>query len=56
VHDFWVNEVPPESWLVGILKALPKKGDLGLPKNWRGITLGEVLYKVVASDHHDVEA
>ena len=49
VHDFWVNEVPPESWLVGILKALPKKGDLGLPKNWRGITLGEVLYKVVAT-------
>ena len=49
VIEFWEKEVAPEDWLLGVLKVLPKKGDLGLPKNWRGITLGEVLYKVVST-------
>ena len=49
VEEFWETGVAPENWLNGLLKVLPKKGDLGLPKNWRGITLGEVLYKVVST-------
>lgn len=49
VIEFWETETAPASWLSGILKVLPKKGDLGLPKNWRGIMLGEVLYKVVST-------
>ena len=45
VLDFWDSEVPPQHWNKGILRLLPKKGDLSLPGNYRGITLGEVSYK-----------
>jgi hypothetical protein len=32
-----------------LLKILEKKGDLSLPKNYRGIMVLEVAYKVVAN-------
>ena len=48
VHDFWNNEHPPEAWLRGLLKILPKKGDLSLADNYRGIMLLEAAYKIVA--------
>ena len=48
VHDFWNNELPPEAWLRGLLKILPKKGDLSLADNYRGIMLLEAAYKIVA--------
>ena len=35
--DFW--EIPPEQWEVGLLKILPKQGDLTKPGNYRGIML-----------------
>ena len=47
-----VAELDPESdddglvipeWLVARLKLLPKKGDLGLCKNWRGMSTGHCL-------------
>ena len=38
--------MPPE-WEIGILKILPKKGDLSLPGNYRGIMLLEVAYNIV---------
>ena len=39
----------PESWLVGMLKILPKKGNLQLMKNYRGIMVLEASYKVMAN-------
>ena len=48
VQHFWQQEMVPSSWEEGELKILPKKGDLSLPKNYRGIMLLEVSYKVVA--------
>ena len=48
VNEFWENEVPPSDWDIGLLKILPKKGDLSKPGNYRGIMLLEVSYKIVA--------
>ena len=48
VHDFWTSEVPPKQWELGLLKVLPKKGDLSLPGNYRGIMILEIAYKIVA--------
>jgi hypothetical protein len=36
-------------WLIARLKLLPKKGDLTLCKNWRGISLLDVASKVMSS-------
>jgi hypothetical protein len=38
-----------DEWLVARLKLLPKKGDLTLCKNWRGISLLDVASKVMSS-------
>ena len=39
----------PPGWRVCVLKLLPKKGDLRLPKNWRPISLLDVLMKIMSS-------
>jgi len=49
VLEFWEGEVAPTSWEDGLLKILPKSGDLSQPGNYRGFMLLEVLYKVVAN-------
>ena len=41
ILHFWETEVTPEEWEIGLLKILPKKGDLSLPGNYRGIMLLE---------------
>ena len=38
-----------EEWLSARLKLLPKKGDLTLCKNWRGICLLDVASKVFST-------
>ena len=48
VLSFWSSEVPPQQWMKGLLKILPKKGDLSLPGNYRGIMLLEAAYKIVS--------
>ena len=48
VIDFWETELPPDEWEKGQLVILPKKGDLSLPGNHRGIMLLEVAYKIIA--------
>jgi len=53
VTDFWESKVTPEEWEIGLLKVLPKKGDLRLPGNYRGIMLLETAYKIVAIIIHD---
>jgi len=52
IHDFWENELPPEQWETGLLKILPKKGDLSKPGNYRGIMMLEIVYKTVAKIVH----
>ena len=47
ILDFWISEKSPQQWLKGLLKILPKKGDLSLPGNYRGIMLLEAAYKIV---------
>ena len=49
ILKFWDTAEPSEEWETGLLKILPKKGDLGLPGNHRGIMLLEVSYKIVAN-------
>ena len=49
VLDFWETSITVEEWETGLLKILPKKGDLGLAGNHRGIMLLEVSYKIVAN-------
>ena len=52
IVDFWENESPPEQFEIGMLKILPKKGDLSLPGNYRGIMLLEVACKIKAKIVH----
>ena len=49
VLRFWTTEQVPPEWETGLLKILPKKGDLSLPGNYRGIMLLEVAYKIVGN-------
>jgi hypothetical protein len=48
VKSFWEG-VDYEKWKTGLLKLLPKKGNLSLVKNWRGIMLLEIGSKLVSS-------
>ena len=53
IHNFWDSENPPSEWETGLLKILPKKGDLSLPGNYRGIMLLESAYKIIAIILHN---
>jgi hypothetical protein len=44
---FWHGEKMPSEWNVNVLKVLPKKGNLKLPGNYRGIMMMEVACKIV---------
>ena len=44
--DIWEKEVFPDDWKEGIIIKLPKKGDLTICDNWRGITLLSVVMKI----------
>ena len=47
ILEFWNSEITPTEWENGLLRILPKKGDLSLPGNYRGIMLLEAAYKIV---------
>ena len=49
ILDFWESEIQPSEWDVGLLGILPKKGDLSLPGNYRGIMMLEVAQKIVSN-------
>ena len=49
VQHFWETEELPEGWETGLLSILPKKGDLSLPGNYRGIMMLETAYKIAGS-------
>ena len=40
------NQNPIDWWMKGCILSLPKKGDLGLVKNYRGITLISIVAKI----------
>ena len=43
VLKIWKKDKVPTEWKNGYLVKLPKKGDLGMCKNWRGVTLLSIL-------------
>ena len=48
VGDVWKERRVPSDWCAAVLVPIPKKGDLSKCDNWRGITLLDVVGKVVA--------
>lgn len=48
VNDVWIECKVPADWCDAVLVPIPKKGDLSLCDNWRGIALLDVVGKVVA--------
>ena len=48
IIDFWLLTNDPEDFHTAKLCILPKKGDLKLPKNYRGICLLDVASKVIS--------
>lgn len=46
-HIWETNNIPNE-WKKGTIVTIPKKGDISLCKNWRGITLLNTINKVLA--------
>ena len=48
VHRIWEERRVPMEWVDAILIPVPKKGNLRSCDNWRGISLLEVMGKVVA--------
>ena len=46
-----MTEIVPNERNIGRLIVLPKKGDLSLPKNYRGLMLLEIAYKIIAILH-----
>lgn len=38
IVSFWEDEQDYEEWHIGLVKLLPKSGDLSNPNKWRGIT------------------
>jgi hypothetical protein len=49
ICKIWENEILPDEWLKGIICPVFKKGDPKLCKNYRAITLLNVVYKVFSS-------
>ena len=48
LNDVLNDRTIPESWSIVRLVPVPKKGDLQLAKNWRGIALLSIVYKLFA--------
>ena len=48
LHRVWEEKSVPKDWVDAILVPVPKKGDLTMCDNWRGISLLDVVGKVIA--------
>ena len=48
MHDVWKDKCVSNDWRDAILIPIPKKGDLSHCDNWRGISLLNMIGKVVA--------
>ena len=49
VKDVWECGCAPSAWRDSILVPIPKKGEISSCDNWRGISLLDVVGKVVAA-------
>ena len=50
MHAYWLNPAfSPDTFDDAVLKLLPKKGDLSNPNNWRGISLLDIVSKIISS-------
>jgi hypothetical protein len=49
IKTTWESERFPDLWKKGYIIKLPKKGDLSECKNWRGITLLNVINKLIST-------
>ncbi len=49
VQGAWNGDAFAPEWHQAILRCLPKKGDLTLPNNWRGICLQDMVTRVLSS-------
>jgi len=49
INRIWNEEQIPDDWRKELLVKLPKKGDLFLCNNWRGITLLSIPSKILCS-------
>ena len=47
IIKFWVTKIVPNQWNIGRVFVLPKKGDLSLPKNYKGIMLLQIAYQII---------
>ena len=48
VHEVWKEGSALKDWVDAVLVPIPKKGDLTRCNNWRGISLLDVVGKLVA--------
>ena len=48
IHAIWEEKRVPKEWVDAVLIPIPKKGNLQICDNWRGIALLEAVGKVVA--------
>ena len=48
IQDMWAQGTVVEDWRDAVVVPIPKKGDLKLCDNWRGISLLDVAGKVFA--------
>lgn len=48
IHQVWKEGQVPKDWVDAVLIPIPKKGDLTRCDNWRGISLLDVVGKIVA--------
>lgn len=48
VEVFWLDRIMPLSSLAGVIKLIPKDGDLSWLTNWRPITMITMTYKIIS--------
>jgi hypothetical protein len=53
LNEVWRSETIPEKWKDGLIIKLPKKGDLSVCSNWRGITLLNTINKILSIVIHE---
>lgn len=49
LSEIWQSEQVPKEWKEGTIVKLPKKGDLSICSNWRGITLLNTYTKILST-------